>query len=98
MEAPVRQFSPDSLVFELPNYTDIVTICLPFPHAHTNPTPIQMPLLVPSLTYSFDTMVECTDDLGRTEAVHVYIVKPGNPVPLITAILSMPISENIIVT
>jgi Bardet-Biedl syndrome 1 protein len=59
---------------------------------------IQMPLLVPSLSYNFDTMVECTDDMGRTEDISVYVVKNSNSAPLITAVLNMPVSENIIVT
>ena len=60
--------------------------------------PSQMPLLVPSLIYSFDTIVECTDDMGRAEAINIYVVKTGNSLPLVTAVLNMPISENVIVT
>ena len=57
-----------------------------------------MPLLVPSLDYNFHTSVECMDDMGRTEEISVFVVKSSNSVPLITAVLNMPVSENIIVT
>ncbi len=58
---------------------------------------IPLPLLVPSLSYDFETVVECLDDLGRTEPVSVYVLRKGNPVPLITASINMPVSESVIV-
>jgi len=58
---------------------------------------IQMPLLVPSLSYNFETMVECLDDMGRTEPISVFVLRKGNPVPIITAIINMPVSESVIV-
>ena len=42
-------------------------------------------------------MVECLDDMGKTDDINVFIFKPGNPIPLITAIIKMPISESVIV-
>ena len=57
-----------------------------------------MPLLVPSLTYNFETMVECLDDMGRAEPISVFVLKIGNPIPLITAIINMPVSESVIIT
>lgn len=56
-----------------------------------------MPLLVPSLSYNFETMVECLDDMGRTEPISVFVLRKGNPVPVITAIINMPVSEGVIV-
>ena len=58
----------------------------------------QMPLLVPSVSYNFDTMVHCTDDMGRAEEINVYLAREHTPTPLITAVLKMPVSETIIVT
>ncbi|CAI7999114.1 Bardet-Biedl syndrome 1 protein homolog, partial [Geodia barretti] len=59
---------------------------------------IQMPLLVPTVSYNFDTMVQCTDDMGRAEEISVYVVQNHTSTPLITAVLNMPVSETIIVT
>ena len=58
---------------------------------------IQLPLLVPLLSYNFETMVECLDDLGKTDDIQVFVFKPGNPIPLITAVIKMPVSESVIV-
>ena len=57
-----------------------------------------MPLLVPTVSYNFDTMVQCTDDMGRAEEISVYVVQNHTSTPLITAVLNMPVSETIIVT
>ena len=56
-----------------------------------------MPLLVPSLSYSFETTIECMDEMGRTDPLRVFILKKGNPVPFITAVINMPTSESVIV-
>ena len=54
-------------------------------------------MLVPQLNYSFQTTVESLDDLGRAEDISVFVVKKGNPIPLITAVINMPLSENVII-
>ena len=54
-------------------------------------------MLVPSLLYNFETRVECLDEVGRTEDISVFVTKRGNPVPLITAVIKMPVSESVIV-
>lgn len=58
---------------------------------------IRLPLLVPGLTYSFATTVECLDELGRSEPIQVFVCKHGNPIPLLTAVINMPVSESVIV-
>ena len=55
--------------------------------------PSQLPLLVPSLSYNFECMVECLDEMGRTGSIDVFVLRKGNPVPLITALINMPVSE-----
>ena len=55
---------------------------------------MQLLLLVPSLEYSFETRVECLDEVG---SISVFVMRKGNPVPLITALIKMPVSESIIV-
>ena len=59
---------------------------------------LQMPLLVPTVSYSFDTMVQCTDDMGRSEDISIFVLQHNSSTPLITAVLNMPVSETIIVT
>ena len=56
----------------------------------------QLPMLVPQLSYNFETLVESLDDFGRSEDISVFVLKKGNPIPLITAVIKMPLSENII--
>ena len=58
---------------------------------------MQLPLLVPSLEYSIETRVECLDEVGRTEDISVFVMRKRNPVPLITALIEMPIGESVIV-
>ena len=82
-------------------YTLVITQfaqCTAHTHTHTHThTHKQLPLLVPSLSYSFETMVECLDDMGRTEDISVFVLKKSNPIPLITAVIKMPVSESVIV-
>ena len=66
-------------------------------HKRSHTTCMQLPLLVPSLEYSFETRVESLDEVGRTENISVFVMRKGNPVPLITALIKMPISESVIV-
>ena len=65
-------------------------------HPHTTCTH-QLPLLVPSLEYNFETRVECLDEVGRTENISVFVMRKGNPAPLISALIKMPVSESVIV-
>ena len=41
--------------------------------------------------------MECLDEVGRTEDISVFVMRKRNPVPLITALIKMPISESVIV-
>ena len=45
----------------------------------------------------FETRVECLDEVGRTENISVFVMRKGNPVPLISALIKMPVSESVIV-
>ncbi len=53
-------------------------------------------MLVPQLNYDLETMVESLDDFGRAEDICVFVLKKGSPSPLITAVIKMPLSENVI--
>ena len=41
--------------------------------------------------------MECLDEVGRTEDISGFVMRKGNPVPLITALMKMPVSESVIV-
>jgi Bardet-Biedl syndrome 1 protein len=57
---------------------------------------IKLPLIVPGLSYLFSTLVECLNDLGRTDSIEVHVHRHGNPIPLLKASIDMPASENIV--
>ncbi|XP_067939415.1 Bardet-Biedl syndrome 1 protein-like [Watersipora subatra] len=54
---------------------------------------ITCPMLVPGVVYTFETLVDCISDKGIADVVKVFVVKSGNSVPLISANISMPVSE-----
>ena len=57
---------------------------------------ISLPLLVPSLTYTFNTMVRCTNEQGVTDSINVFVYIKGKCSPVLTAMIDMPASESII--
>ena len=46
------------------------------------------------MEYSSETREECLDEV---EDISVFVVRKGNPVPLITTVIKMPVSESVIV-
>lgn len=58
---------------------------------------IQVPMLVPGLSYAFDTFIECLSDKGVSDNVKVFVLKEGKSVPIITGVISMPVSESVVV-
>ncbi|XP_072031464.1 BBSome complex member BBS1-like isoform X2 [Amphiura filiformis] len=60
-------------------------------------TMIQVPMLVPGLNYSYETLVECLSDKGISDVIKVFVLKEGRSVPIITAVINMPVSETIVV-
>jgi Bardet-Biedl syndrome 1 protein len=54
---------------------------------------LMLPLLVPSLTYNVDTDVVCVDPTQVPDSVRVYATLGSSSVPLITAVVNMPMSE-----
>ncbi|ELT99525.1 hypothetical protein CAPTEDRAFT_108485, partial [Capitella teleta] len=62
-----------------------------------NKSIIQTPMLVPGLNYSFEALVECLSDKGISDTVKVFVLKKNRSVPIIAAIINMPISEAMVV-
>lgn len=60
-------------------------------------TYIPVPMLVPGLSYMFETFVECINDKGISDTVKVYVLKENRSVPIITGVISMPVSETLVV-
>jgi hypothetical protein len=51
------------------------------------------PILVPSLTYKVDVEIMNIDPSGAADLVKVFVFNKESTVPLITANISMPLSE-----
>ncbi|XP_052770219.1 Bardet-Biedl syndrome 1 protein homolog [Mya arenaria] len=60
-------------------------------------TYISVPMLVPGLNYAFETYIECLNDKGISDTVKVYVLKDNTSVPIITGVISMPVSETLVV-
>ncbi|XP_071962650.1 BBSome complex member BBS1-like [Antedon mediterranea] len=58
---------------------------------------IQVPMLVPGLNYSFETLVECLSDKGLSDVIKVFVLKETETAPIITAVINMPVSETVVV-
>ena len=54
-------------------------------------------MLVPGLNYGFETFVECLSDKGISDNIKAFVLKKDVSTPLIQAVISMPVSESMIV-
>jgi len=54
---------------------------------------INIPVMVPKLEYTFLVPIRCIDENGNAGAVRVFVCAPNSCVPLISAIINMPMSE-----
>lgn len=54
---------------------------------------IQVPMLVPGLTYKFESVAECIAEVGVSDQVRVFIVKLNQTQPLLAAVINMPVSD-----
>ena len=57
---------------------------------------IPVPLLIPGIEYVFETLVECISDKGIADPIKVFVVHKGKSVPIITAVINMPVSEAVV--
>ncbi|KAI6659932.1 Bardet-Biedl syndrome 1 protein-like [Oopsacas minuta] len=58
---------------------------------------IPIPFLVPSINYTYEATVECLSDTGVTEAIRVVITKDSVSIPLLTALITMPVSLGMLI-
>jgi hypothetical protein len=54
---------------------------------------LQVPMLVPGLTYKFETVAECIAEVGVTDQVRIFIVKLNEIQPVLAAVINMPVSD-----
>lgn len=52
-----------------------------------------VPLLIPGLLYHYEMEVECVDENGGADIIRIFVCNPTSCVPVISAIVNMPMSE-----
>nr|CAB3225139.1 Bardet-Biedl syndrome 1 protein-like [Phallusia mammillata] len=63
-----------------------------------SPGVLSLPALVPDIPYKFSIQVECiASDQPAQDTITAFIVKPDNTKPVVTANISMPASEGVVV-
>jgi Bardet-Biedl syndrome 1 protein len=53
----------------------------------------EVPLLLPGLPRKIDVDLECTDENGGADAVKVFVCSANSNVPVLSAVVNMPVSE-----
>lgn len=56
-------------------------------------TYIPIPFLAPGLQYTFVTPVDCISEANVSDVIKVFVLKQGQNIPIITAVINMPASE-----
>jgi hypothetical protein len=51
-----------------------------------------VPSLVPSLVYNYELAVECLDEGGH-DSIRAYVCNPKSCVPIIAALVNMPMAD-----
>jgi Bardet-Biedl syndrome 1 protein len=54
---------------------------------------LQVPMLVPGLSYKFETVAECIAEVGVTDQVRIFVVKLNQTQPVLAAVINMPVSD-----
>ncbi|XP_057316965.1 Bardet-Biedl syndrome 1 protein homolog [Hydractinia symbiolongicarpus] len=57
---------------------------------------IEVPFVLPGGVFNYNTLVEAISDKGIADKIKVYLLHKEQSIPIITAIISMPVSEGII--
>ena len=58
---------------------------------------IVVPLLVPGLSYTYESLVECISEKGISDTIKVFVLRQGKSIPIITAVINMPVSEALVI-
>jgi Bardet-Biedl syndrome 1 protein len=57
---------------------------------------MMLPILVPSLVYNYEVDVECIDESAGADVIRVYVCNPQSAIPIITALVNMPLADFLI--
>jgi len=73
---------------------DVPLMCTTNKNLYRVPKPcFYLPILVPQQVYIIEIPVTCTNDIGGTDCVRMFLCSQSSNVPIISAIVNMPISE-----
>mmetsp|Transcript_53719 Transcript_53719/g.166806 ORF Transcript_53719/g.166806 Transcript_53719/m.166806 type:complete len:595 (+) Transcript_53719:121-1905(+) len=73
---------------------DAPLTCTTNPALYRMPKPcFYLPILVPQQVYLVEIPVTCVNENGGTDSVRIFLCSQGSNVPIISAIVNMPISE-----
>jgi len=54
---------------------------------------VRVPLLVPGLLYRLDAELDCIDETGGADAIRVFVCSAKSVLPVLSAVVNMPVSE-----
>ena len=54
---------------------------------------IHIPVLLPGLLYQFEAEVQCVDHNGAADSIQIYICSASSSIPVLSAVVKMPLSE-----
>jgi len=54
---------------------------------------MDLPVLIPGLPYPIDVMVESVDPNGTNDTIKIFVLDINKSIPIVTAVVNMPISE-----
>jgi len=58
-----------------------------------NKPPLSLPVMVPGVPYPVEVMVESIDASGTNDTIKIFVIDPKSNVPLVSAVVNMPLSE-----
>ena len=53
----------------------------------------KIPALIPRINYRLDAEVECLDSCGGADAIRVFVSSAQSTLPVLSAVVNMPVSE-----
>mmetsp|Transcript_17466 Transcript_17466/g.38031 ORF Transcript_17466/g.38031 Transcript_17466/m.38031 type:complete len:600 (-) Transcript_17466:231-2030(-) len=72
---------------------NVPVMLTPAPIYQLSTTQMHIPVLLPGLLYQFEAEVQCVDHNGAADSIHVFICSASSSVPVLSAIVKMPLSE-----
>lgn len=73
---------------------DVPLMCTTNPNLYNVPKPcFNLPILVPQQSYILEIPVTCINEMGGTDAVRIFLCSKTANLPMISAVVNMPISE-----